>query len=44
MLRKFKQIWFWGDGSTAHPSIPPYTFRFVLLVFAVYALYRLIVG
>ena len=29
MLRKFKQIWFWywGDGSSAHPSIPPYTVK-----------------
>lgn len=46
MLRKLKQIWYWywGDGSTAHPSIPPYTFKVVLLVFVVYGAYRLIAG
>ncbi|WCM42921.1 DUF4184 family protein [Flavobacterium sp. CBA20B-1] len=36
--------WFsyWGDGETDHSKVPPYTVRFVLLVFVIILLYELL--
>jgi len=41
-MKRFKEIWFWfwGDGSTPHPKIMPYTIPLVKLIFILAFLYK----